>query len=191
VLDSLGEIFPNMNRYSKEPLDKLLDICIDNKITFIVIHHLNINKDDLRGSQEVKKQFDCIYYYYKHDSDSSKVDEVLLQIKVIKNKFESEDKSFYIKRKKESEFTASYEIINDEQAQGLLLPNEEELNVKEKILSYMRQSGKEEFTFNEIQLTLVDVKNKGSIKNSLKDLEDDKIIKKKDGKTWDIFCFLK
>jgi len=188
VLDSLNEIFSNINMYNKNLYDRLLNLTVKDNLTFIILHHLDKKSSDIQGSARIKNQFDSIYFIHEVHNFSNSKNGKVLKIKVEKNTFDSDDKSFYLERTKKSEFVAEYKILGENEA---LIYDTKGKKLTECIKSFLLVYGEEEISRIELSEHFKDVKNMTTMTNAFTELQREKFIRKKDGKTWKDIIILK
>jgi hypothetical protein len=180
VLDSLGEIFENINNYHQDLFSKLLNTANDN-MTFIIIHHLDKKLKDIQGNKRFKNRFDAVYYLYKRDDLPKSEKGDIFEIQVEKNELDPDDKSFYFERTKKSEFVAEYKILKNDNVQ---LHNKSKKNKTEQVKSYLLNSGKKILSRTEVENAFKNKIAKGTITNAFMDLQRENVIEMVDGKTY-------
>jgi len=188
VLDSLNEVFSDINYYHKNLYDKLINSTMKNNFTFIIIHQLNRKTLDIQGANRLKNQFYSIYYLHKISDSSSGENGKVLKIEVVKNTLDVDDKSFLLERTKKSEFVAKYKILDENEA---LIYDTKGTKLTECIKKFLLIYGKEEISRIELSEHFKEVKNMTTMTNAFTELQREKFILKKDGKTWKDIIILK
>jgi hypothetical protein len=180
VLDSLLSIFPKINNLPQESLELLLGLPSERKVTFIVLHHC---KEDgsMAGPETIKRLFDVAY---KLESDTPQPNqESVIHIQVDKpNRDTPEDKGFFVCRTKVSKNVAKHEILPNDSVS--VVEQSKKQSIPESIKSFIGTVDGTEIFLDDLFSYLNDkdiTKNLESVKNALRKLEHEGLIKNLDG----------
>jgi hypothetical protein len=174
-LDSLNALIGEKVKITRTMIERIFKPMMGSGVTFLLIHHENAN-GKVYGSVDLANSFDHIYHY-RLISKSPELDILLLD----EQSRDTDPKRLTISRTWNNNIP-KYTILADS------IPDNEVKDLKPKscadqIASILSPGGEEVILFENLIGKINNI-SKGTLKNSLKALEEKGLVKKTDGKTW-------
>jgi archaellum biogenesis ATPase FlaH len=174
IVDSLNRLLESPGRINQRYLDRIIRAVSGKGKTFIVLHHIN-KQGEITGGSAFSEIFDSVITLEKVDGNRILVDATT-------SRFKQKVEKVIIEMVPTGDNSVTFNVLETLSATD---HSGVQSNLKERILAFLKAT--EIISFDELANKLQEKGslNKNSIKNSLKELEDDGLVRKADGKTWD------
>jgi len=168
--------------FTRKDLERLIRPASDAGITLLLLHHTN-KKGDVHGVSEIQNAVDEVVklsFFGKDDDDND-----VLRLNVEKSRFCEPSCSLIVKKWSESNLhVAEFEKVEDFHPEAKTSSSMKSDAWKILSSGSFGTISKEDLA-EELSKVMGKECNMGSLKNTLKALENDELIKKADGKTWE------
>jgi predicted ATP-dependent serine protease len=175
IVDSLKRLLSSSSKVVDEYLERIVKPFCGTGKTLILLHHVN-KKGEIAGSTTLVELMDTVLLM------KGKITSNLREIEVRKDRYGQGIKSCTVEMIKVSDHKARFEVREDVRSYH----DAEKSGLKTAILSALE--GNATLSFEDLHSCLKEKGfiNSASIKNALKNLEDEGYLSKDDGKTWEI-----
>jgi hypothetical protein len=169
-LDSLNALLGNTTNIGRNIIESILRPMMGTGVTFLLIHHEN-SQGNLFGSINLSASFDHIYHLELKGRKDGK--ELLTLDEESRN---TASKNLAMLRTWENSIPI-YEVLPE-----TAMPSTPS-SLPDRIMEALSFFDEETVPFDDLFEQFDDIK-KGTLKNNLKELENQGLVKKTDGKTW-------